>query len=102
MLTTIKKIQRLLMVQFEVFLDSANKPHHRYNYNTPTKLTFANTIYQTDTRVVPAHLFATEDDSDRNHVDEFIQSKGYQLPYDEGEQLVTTSHYETFTARQPC
>ena len=84
-----QKIQRLFMVQFEFFLDSANEPHHRYNYNTPTKLILADTIYQTDTRVVPAHLFAGEDDSDRNHVDEFIKSKGYQLPYIEGEQLVT-------------
>jgi hypothetical protein len=87
-----RRIQRQLAIQFEHFLPGTNPKVMYYRYDTPRKIPLAGHTYDTDLRVIPSALFLQDLESDPEadsvQVQQFIRSKGYELPFYE-EQVVT-------------
>lgn len=83
-------ILRQLLVQFEHFLPHTDPDEYRYRYNTGSVVTKGGIEFQTDLRCVPSEAYQELDpESDTAQVKAFLNSKGYQVPHQHGDQVAT-------------
>jgi hypothetical protein len=72
-----KNVQRLYWVQFEGYLSS--KPDLAHQYDSPRHTTIGGLDFYVDTWVRPKGA-ETQKGSDRQHVEELIRAKGFDMP----------------------
>jgi len=74
---TQKNVQRLYWVQFEAYLPS--KPDLAHQYDSPRHTSLGGLDFYVDTWVRPKDA-ETQTGSDRQHIEELIRSKGFNMP----------------------